>query len=253
MRFDVQKASFTKRISAYLFDIILLACLTAGFAAGLSALLDYDAYNQQLDDAYTKYAQEYQVDFNISAEAYEKLTEVELAQYEAALDALNKDEQTLQVYFMVINLTLVIVSLSLLLSYLVLELVVPLMFKNGQTLGKKIFGICLMRTDGVRVTPFMMVVRTVLGKYTLETMIPVMIVLMLLFSIAGMMGILILGLILLLQVILLIATRNHSVIHDLLACTVVVDASSQMIFDLPESLLKYQKKVQAEKASEADY
>jgi len=27
----------------------------------------------------------------------------------------------------------------------------PLLFKNGQTLGKKIFGVALMRNDGVRI------------------------------------------------------------------------------------------------------
>ena len=156
-------------------------------------------------------------------------------------------------YSMVVNLTLIIASFSILAGYLVLEFIVPLWLGNGQTLGKKIFGIALMRQDGVKITPLMLFARTILGKYTLETMIPVLIVIMLLFQMIGLIGTLIIGLILLLQVILLIATRTNSALHDLLACTVAVDMASQMMFDSPEALLEYQKRISAEKANRAEY
>lgn len=242
-----------KRISAYTFDMILLVCLVMALAMVLSGIFGYDDYNAQMDAAYEKYGQMYGVDVSISLEDYEKLPDVEKARYEEALAALNQDPEATRTYSMVVNLTLVIATLSILLGYLVLELLVPLWLGNGQTLGKKIFGIALMRTDGVKVTPFMMFVRTVLGKYTLETMIPVLIVIMLLFQMVGLMGTLILGLILLLQVILLIATHTNSALHDLLACTVAVDMASQMIFDSPEARLEYQKRVSAEAAYKAEY
>ena len=43
------------------------------------------------------------------------------------------------------------------------------------------------------------------------------------------------------QVILLAVTRNNSQIHDLLAGTVVVDVSSQMIFRDTEEMIAYTK------------
>ena len=99
----------------------------------------------------------------------------------------------------------------------------------------------------------MMFVRTVLGKYTLETMIPVLIIIMLLFQMVGLMGTIVIGFILLLQVILLIVTRTNSAIHDMIACTVAVDMASQMIFDSPEALLEYKKRISAELANRAEY
>ena len=62
-------------------------------------------------------------------------------------------------------------------------LFVPLKLGNGQTIGKKVFGIGVMRVDGVQLTTIQLFIRTILGKFTLETMIPVYIVLMIFFNI----------------------------------------------------------------------
>ena len=134
-----------------------------------------------------------------------------------------------------------------------LEFAIPLWLGNGQTLGKKIFGIGLMRTDGIRVTPPLLFIRTILGKYTIETMIPVLILIMIYFNTIGVLGILILGLILLLQIALFIATYTNSLLHDILAKTVVIDISSQMIFKDEQELLDCKKKVYAEKAARQTY
>ena len=242
-----------KRISAYTFDMILLVCLAMVVAMALSGIFGYDEYNARMDAAYDQYGQMYGINVSMTLEEYEKLTPEQLDLYMQALEAINADKEVMHTYSMVVNLTLIIASFSILAGYLVLEFIVPLWLGNGQTLGKKIFGIALMRQDGVKITPLMLFARTILGKYTLETMIPVLIVIMLLFQMIGLIGTLIIGLILLLQVILLIATRTNSALHDLLACTVAVDMASQMMFDSPEALLEYQKRISAEKANRAEY
>ena len=242
-----------KRISAYTFDMILLVCLAMVVAMALSGIFGYDEYNARMDAAYDQYGQMYGINVSMTFEEYEKLTPEQLDLYMQALEAINADKEVMHTYSMVVNLTLIIASLSILAGYLVLEFLVPLWLGNGQTLGKKIFGIALMRQDGVKITPLMLFARTILGKYTLETMIPVLIVIMLLFQMIGLIGTLIIGLILLLQVILLIVTRTNSALHDLLACTVAVDMASQMMFDSPEALLEYQKRISAEKANRAEY
>ena len=48
-------------------------------------------------------------------------------------------------------------------------------------------------------------------------------------------------------------TRNHSLLHDLMAGTVVVDYASQKIFQSTEDLIAYQKKIAAERAARQDY
>ena len=253
MIFDLQKASMWKRVSAFLFDFILLAIAAAGFAFLLSAVFGYDKHNTVLEDAYAKYESEYGVVFDISQEEYMQLSSEKQAAWNEAYQALIKDNEAMYSYNMVINLALAISSLAILFAYLALEFFIPIKFANGQTLGKKIFGVAVMRTDGVRVTAPLLFIRTILGKFTIETMIPVLICIMIFFNTIGIVGMLILGLILLLQIILIISTHTNSCIHDVLAKTVVVDMASQLIFDTEEELIAYKNKVHAEKVARQTY
>ena len=52
---------------------------------------------------------------------------------------------------------------------------------------------------------------------------------------------------------LLIANQNRPCIHDLMAVTVVIDHGSQQIFDTPEDLLEYKKKLAADDAERQEY
>lgn len=250
---DLQKASLLKRISAFILDAILLVIAISGFAFFLSAVTGFNSYSEKLDEIYTSYEEEYGISPNLNYDQYDKLSDEEKEIYKNVTEAISKDAEANKAYGMVINLTLLITSISILLGYISLEFVVPLIFKNGQTVGKKIFGIALMRTDGVRITAFMLFVRTVLGKYTLETMVPVLIIVMTFFGNAGIIGLAILVLIGTLQIVLIFATKTRSCIHDLLACTVAVDMNSQMIFNTPEELLEYKKKLHADITADSKY
>ena len=248
--YDFQKANMWKRISAALLDLILLITVIAGMALLLSAVMDYDGYMDRMNAKYDEYETRYGLSFDITAEDYRALSPEEKAVYDEANAAFGQDEEAIYLQSMLFNNALIIVIFSILISYLLLEFMVPLIFKNGQTLGKKIFGIGVMRVDGVRVTPVLMFARTVLGKCTVETLVPVLIVIMILFGMMGFFGtLLILGL-LLLQIVLVAATRARTPIHDLLAQTVTVDFASQMIFDTPEDMLAYKKRIHAEEVEQ---
>ena len=253
MIFDLQKASMWKRISAFLFDVILLGIAAVGVAFILSTILRFDSYNDALQAAYDGYEAAYDVVFEITEEEYLRMTEADHERYNTAYAALIADQEAMYNYNMVMNLTLVITTLSILAAYLILEFFIPIRLGNGQTLGKKIFGIGVMRVDGVKVVPPLLFIRTILGKFTIETMIPVLIIIMIFFNSIGIVGILILGLILLLQVILMIVTHTNSCIHDVLAKTVTVDIASQMIFEREEEMIEYKKKVHAEKVARQTY
>lgn len=253
MIFDLQKANIWKRTAAALLDAILACILAAGFAFLVSVICGYDSFNDRLDEYYASYEKEYGVTFDISREEYDALSEEESKKYNAAYDALVGDEQAMHTYNMVISLSLLITTTGIFLSLFALEFIIPLIFKNGQTVGKKIFGIGVMRTGGFKMNTVSLLIRTLLGKYTIETMIPVLIVIMIYFSIVGLIGTVILGLILILQIILLASTRTNSVIHDLLADTVVVDMSSQKIFDTEGDVVEYRKKLAAEEAANEKY
>ena len=253
MIYDLQKAGMWKRISAFLFDNILLLVAIVGIAALLSTMLGYDKYSDTLNAAYEKYETQYGITFNTTQEQYNAMTEAEKANYDAAYEALTADEEAMYAYSMMVNLMLVILSGAILLAMFIFEFAVPMLFGNGQTLGKKIFGIAIMRTDGVKVSGPLMFIRTILGKFTIETMIPVIILFMMFLGSIGIIGPFIFMVLLVLQCIMLVMSKSGRLIHDYLAKTVAVDMSSQMIFDTVEEMLEYKKSVAAKKAAKQDY
>ena len=253
MRFDLQKGSVTKRMAAWLLDLMLLLTLVVGAASGLSAVLGYDRYQSQLNAAYEKYKTQYNIEFQITQEEYDALPAEEKRIYDEAAKALNNDEEAMYAYEMIINLTMLITSGSILIGILLAEFVLPLILGNGQTLGKKAFGLGVIRADGVKVSPAQLFIRSVLGKYAVETMIPVYVFLSILFQTGGQIGTLLVMAILLTQLGLLLFNRNKSLIHDLLAGTVVVDIASQTVFETVDDLIAYKNKLHAEEASKQEY
>lgn len=253
MIYDLQKASFWKRIAAWMFDGILTGILAVGFGLLLSMLLGYDGYSAQVDAAYDRYEAQYGIVFEITQDEYQAMDEQTRQNYDTAYEALIADAEAMYAYNMVLNLTLVITSLGILMAVLLWELVIPLWLGNGQTLGKKIFSLGLIRNDGVKLNCMQLFARTLLGKFTIETMVPVYVLIMLFWGTTGLPGTLLLFALLIAQALCLIITRDNCAIHDLIAGTVVVDISSQMIFRTTEDLIAYKKKIAAEQAARQVY
>jgi uncharacterized RDD family membrane protein YckC len=251
MMYDIQKASMGKRISAFLFDVIIFSVLAVGIAFIFSAVLGYNKTIDKMEEYYEKYSEEYGIVLDISESEYEALSEEDKAKFDEANEAILKDDEVQKNYSLMINLSIVIVTVSVLFATLIVEFAVPLFFGNGQTLGKKIFGVALVRTDSVKVTPIVLFIRAILGKFTIETMAPIMIIFMVFFSEAGIFGTLSLILLLGFNVGSMIATHNNSLIHDLLANTVAVDMATQMIFETPEEMMAYKKKIHSEAVERA--
>lgn len=250
MIFDLQKASLTKRLSAFLFDFIIFCVIAVGLALLLSAIVGYDSKLNELETIYKAYEDEYGIDTSLSSDEYNALSDEVKARYEDASKAMNEDQEMIGLYTVLLNLTLLTVSLSILLSFVVWEVILPLIFKNGQTLGKKIFGIAVIRTDGVKISALQVFVRAVIGKFTIETMIPVSLLLLVFFGMIGTVGLLVIAILFTVQIILMIVTKTNSMIHDVFAVTVTVDLASQMIFDSEADMIEYKKMVAEKKARE---
>ena len=253
MATDLQKASIWKRTAAWLFDGILFGILAVACGVLVSWLLGYDAHSATLENAYAKYEQAYGVVFEISLEEYEAMSPEARANYDLAYEELIADEEAMYAYNMMLSQTLVILSVALLLSVAVIEWLIPLKLGNGQTLGKKIFGLALIRNDGVQLNNLQLFTRSILGKLTLETMIPALIILMIYWGTMGVMGTAVLSALFFGQLACVLFTRGNCAIHDLMAGTIVVDYASQTIFKSTEDLIAYQKKVAAERAARAPY
>ena len=253
MIYDLQKASLLKRASAFLLDVILLVVLVTGIGAVMSSVLKFDSYSQVVEERLAFYETQYGVKFDMTQEAFDKLTPEEKENINTAYQAFTQDKDAIYHYNMVISLSMVIVSLSVLLAYLALEFAVPLLFGNGQTVGKKIFGIALMKQNSVKINAVTLFVRTVLGKFTFETMIPLLLIIMMLSGMIGIVGPLVILGILVIEVVLMITSRTNATIHDKLAQTVAVDMSSQMIFSSELEMIAYKQQRHEEMVRQQPY
>lgn len=263
MIFDFQKADMWKRISAFLCDIILFSIVAVGIAFLLSSILGIDAQQEKMAAVCGRYVEEYDLDaflskeeldgalsISIDEERYNELSEADRAVFDSAFEALNNDKEYLRAYSMVVQFILLIITFSVLISYMILEFTVPLLFKNGQTLGKKVFGVAVMRMDGVKISPILLLVRTLLGKYAVETMIPIFVLISLVIGTASIVTLILLLVLIVAQIALVCFTQARTPLHDVLAGTVTVDFASQMIFESSEELLEYKKRLHAESVSD---
>ena len=251
---NLQKASISKRIAAALLDFILFTVLVAGAATLIANIVGYGDQIEIVEARQKFFEEKYGISFLITEEEYNtKYTEEQRKQYDAAFEGLVNDEQFVLAYNMQINLSMIIITFGVLFGILIVEFLIPLFLKNGQTVGKKVFNLGLVRTDGVQVTTLPLFIRALLGKFTIESMIPVYIFLMIFFNTANAVSLGILAALLFSQIVCLILSRTNSAIHDLLSGTVVVDLSTQMVFRSKEDLLEYTKKIHAERANRSDY
>lgn len=253
MIYDIQKAGMWKRISAFLFDFIILITLAAGIAVGVSAAVRYDTWLEVHEEIKIEYEEKYGTDIDLSQSEVDALKGEEKEAYENAYKGFSGDKRTEATRIMLTNLSLVIVSLSLLLAFVALEFIVPLFLHNGQTLGKKIFGIGVVQVNGVRLKTVSLFARSILGKFAVETMIPVYVLLSVLIGSPGPMGLIAVAAVFITQIAMMIATKHNYAIHDGLALTVVVDIASQMIFESEDELIELKKKIAAERAEREDY
>ena len=257
MKVDMQKAGLWKRIAAAILDFILLAILAVGGAWGLSVMLDYDGHAETAAAIKAEYEEAYHIPPDVTGSKYQAMTEAERQAYDAAVaeanEALAKDAEAVRILNLLQSLRLIITTFGILIAVLLLEFVVPLFLKNGATVGKKVFGLGLVRTDCVRVNTLQLFTRTLIGKFTIEIMIPVYLVIMILSGTLGSMGLMVIGAILLLQVILYFATKQNQLLHDLMAGTAVVDVTSQRIFASDEDRIAFLKRMAAEQAEQQGY
>ena len=251
---DLQKATMWKRMAAWLLDMILLVVVSVGALSLLSVLVDYDATVAELDAVYDVYEVRYDIDnLRITLAEYEVMDEAERANFDAAINAMSEDDYAVGLNSKLTSTTILITTFGLLLGVMIMEFVIPLILKNGQTVGKKCFGIGLIREDGVEISVKQLFIRSLLGKYTICTMLPAYLIILLMAGSLGLAGLIVLLGLLITHLCLMAFSRNHGGIPDQMAATVQVDLASQKVFKTTEDLLEYTKRIHAERAQRQNY
>lgn len=263
MIYDIQKAGILKRFSAALLDFFLIVILAVGIMWFMSWATGIGKYSDTFQKYRKQYEKTYNVDFEITADEYEKLAEDKQTMgtaeeykenYSKAYKELFDAPGVAKASKMLLALPLLIITISILIPAVVFEFVIPLCLKNGQTVGKKVFNLGVVFKNSVKISNFALFVRAILGKYTIEMMVPAMLLLMVFYyNVMGIIGLVVVGLLLIMQIVILIVTKTNSCIHDVLANTAVVDMQTQMVFDSADELISYKEQLHEEEVKKADY
>ena len=256
MIYDLQKASFWKRASAFLFDLVIMMVVVVGIASLMSIAMKYELHYSNIENEKELEVQKIETEYGCELDltvGYNDMTDQQKEMYDKLDKAVSENDTIQKAAFLLLNYSLVICLVSTFIAYAILEFAVPMIFKNGQTLGKKLFSIGVIRTNTVKASPFVLFVRMLFGKFTIETVLPLFVLIMMFFGIVGIVGpVVILGLVLL-EIIAVLATRTRSAVHDLISDTCVVDMSTQMIFESEQALIDYKKKIHEEQVANSPY
>ncbi len=242
---DFYKASPLKRFVAYMIDLILLLIIAGSVVVGMFSKLNFNSYREELVSYYDKYEQQFGVDLSVSKEG---LTQEEQQKYVDALTALNEDEGALSALSSVVKIALLSLAVGLFVGYAILEVMLPLIFKNGQTVGKKAMGLCVMHKEHVKVSVMQVIYRAILGKYFVETLVPVVMLLLNTSNTLGMTSSLVLAAIAMTQGFIVLMSQANCGIHDKLFKTVVADFEQQYIFDSLEEKRAYEQELEEREA-----
>ena len=263
MIYDLQKASVLKRISASLLDIILALIIATGLFFALSSIFHYDSRLDDYNESIAVYKETIKpYDIMLGDQKYSEIedpdslpSELKILYYENKR-AMENDPIVLQLFDEVItkqkkliSLTLLFVTFGVLLSILTVEFFIPLILGNGQTPGKKMFGICLMMDNGVKVRTLPLFVRALLGKFTVETMIPVYAAVYLFFGQVNLLMVFLTLAMIMANLLMIIINPRNALLHDVMSYIVAVDKHSQMMFETEEELIKYKEEVARKNAA----
>jgi len=248
---DVQKAPYSKRIFAFFADLILAGILTTGIYFVMSAAFNVDHYNDTYRSIISGYEQQYGVTFGLTADEYNALPDAEKENYANAVNAANADEEANKAIRTSYGISFSIFASGIVISVLLLEFVIPLFTKDGRSLGKLLFGLGVMRGSCVKISKPVLFVRNVIGKGVFEAALPAVIIITVFNNVTGIFGIILLVIFLIAEIVALVRSGGSSMLHDVLADTVVVDWASQRIFNSIEERQEYEEKLK-QSASEYD-
>ena len=88
---DIQRAPVSKRLFAFLADVILAGLLAAGLFLVLSTVFKTDSYRERYERIKAEYEQKYGVTFDLTNEEYNALGKEAQQNYSDAVDAMNGD------------------------------------------------------------------------------------------------------------------------------------------------------------------
>lgn len=262
--FELRQAKISKRIAAFVMDMIMFFIIFAGALFAFENFsvdynenrivyeekcLEHNLSFETINENGEKYVKTWTIqDYlessyasssckvsnssnltSVSSECQEEFNKFFLKNNEN----FSKDEVALKAFNNVLNYRISFYAISTLVGLIIVNLVFPLIFKNGQTLGKKIMHLGLVSKKGIKVSKLNVIGRFLLGIFAVEVM-----PLMMYFAASNVFGMTaIIGvLVTVVNFCLIVFTKNHTMIHDYIGGTIVIDLDTTVIFNTLEEM-----------------
>lgn len=248
--YNPTKAKLHYRIAGFILDTIVFIILLTGLLYLLSAITRYDKHSEALHNAWRDIGYEI---YNEETKEYEIISEDD-PNFDYVMELYMDNETIANEEHFINSFSLNAPLISIVIALSLSEILMPLIFRNGQTIGMKCFHIGLLSNNNIAVKPMQVFIRGLLGKIVVLTLIPFMGIFYAFFNVSGgFLGTIIFLIVTIGNIILLCASKKHIGFQDLLASVYPVDASQTIFYktekELQEALLiedktkKSQKKV----------
>jgi len=229
--FSPKKASIIKRLGAYLIDAILFITIFAGMVLLVSYIVGYQNNYTLLENKYIEHGV-----YVLKNNSYTFCDETTELCKQAWID-FNNDKDACYYYDHSTSLTTLIITISAFISYGILEFVIPIIFKNGQTIGMKCFRIGLIDKQGIRVKNIQIFIRFLFGKFLVSRILPIYGFIFMVFNLTGgLYGFVLAVGILLCDLGMMIFSETKSGIANAISSTYAVDLEETYIFNTIEEL-----------------
>lgn len=226
-------AAAHKRFAAFFIDLVVFILLLTGVTWIVGDIAGYNRNAELLEEKYVEhgiYIVDEKTNEYIFCDTTQKVCQDGWVTF-------NKDEEACKYYDKSVELTTLILTISVFVTYAALEFVVPLLFKNGQTIGMFILKIGLVSNDGVRVNHKQMFVRFIIGKYIVATMIPIYGLIFLFFNLyGGLLGLIAFASILGIDLLMTLASPKKAGIANSISSCYACDLDTSMIYDTIEEV-----------------
>ena len=245
----------SKRIAAWIVDIILIIVVATGIALFTSLVYGYDNYNDKCYEKnieYGIYVEDPYGKIEFNDKKYIIYTDTPGAtetEYLARIEERNNDVEFREAYSKMSVGQVLIVTSGIVGSVLIFECIIPLCLKHGRTIGMKFFDIGYVTDEGIDVDFKTVFIRFLFGKLIVGGLIPYSGLMLALFipTYYTLVGLVALFGVPILNLLLLCITPEKRGIHDFIAKCIPVDNTCQIYFKTTEELNKAKAEEEANK------
>ncbi len=229
--YNPKKAPFIRRAGAYLIDVIIFATLFVGVLWLVSYIVGYQKNYELLEQKYIEHG------IYILKNGTYDFCDTTKEECLTGWETFNRDKDACYYYDLSTQLTLIMITISAFITYFILEFVVPMIFKNGQTIGMKCLRIGLIDKQGIKVRPRQIFIRFLFGRFLVSRILPVYGFIFMVFNLSGgLYGFLLAVIILACDLLMTLFGKDRAGIANVISSTYAVDMDETYFFNSVEEI-----------------